>query len=82
MEGKEVRQKLTELFGSQLRFNGDFDSFAGKLKQGMQDDLITWCSSCKDGVALGSVPPKKDCKDLFVFFRKIGNSIRAVLIKC
>ena len=27
MEGKEARQKLLEIFGSQIKFNKEFDSY-------------------------------------------------------
>lgn len=81
MEPEVVRQKLTELFGGQIRFNRDFEEYAGRLKESMQEDLLKWCSDCKNNLLLGSVPPKKEFKYLYVFFRKIGNNVRAALIK-
>ena len=35
MEGKEARQKLLEIFGSQIKFNKDFDNHIIGLKKGM-----------------------------------------------
>lgn len=81
MEGKEARQKLLEIFGSQLKFNKDFDSYAAKLKEGMLDDLVEWCKRCKENKELGSVPQKKEFKSLYIFFRKIASDVRVVLIK-
>jgi len=81
MDTKEVKAKLIEFFGYQIRFNKNFENFVSNLKEGMQEDLIKWCEDCKNDIALGSVPPKKEFKDLFVFFRKIGNQVRATLIK-
>lgn len=77
----EVKQKLIEIFGSQIKFNKEFDSYINNLKENMKEEFIKWCVDCKEGLILGSVPPKKHLKDLYVFFRKIGNNIRAVLIK-
>jgi hypothetical protein len=76
-----LKKKLIDIFGSQIEFNKDFDLYSDNLKEGMKLDLIKWCEDCFKGEALGSVPPKKEHKDLFVFFRKIGNSTRAILIK-
>jgi len=47
----------------------------------MVEDLLSWCTDCKNGISLGSVPPDKKYRNLYVFFRKIGNSTRVVLIK-
>ncbi len=81
MEGKEARQKLCEIFGSQIKLNKDFDKHIRRLKDSMVAELIEWCIRCKENKEIGSVPQKKEFKNLYVFFRKIGSDIRAVLIK-
>ena len=81
MEGKEVRQKLLEIFGSQIKFNKNFDSHILKLKEGMLNDFIEWCKRCKENKELGSVPQKKEFKHLYIFFRKIASDTRVILIK-
>lgn len=81
MEGKEARQKLLKILGSQIRFNRDFDDNIAKLKEGMAEELIAWCEGCKENKEPGSVPSKKEFKHLYVFFRKIASDIRATLIK-
>jgi hypothetical protein len=81
MEGKEARQKLTELFGNQIGFNKEFDNIFVRLKDGMAFELLTWCKNCKNNKELGSVPPKKEHKNLYVFFRKIASDVRVTLIK-
>lgn len=78
---EEIRQKLVEIFGVQIKFNKYFDDNFKKLKEGMQQELIDWCIRCKDNKELGSVPPKKEFKNLYVFFRKIASDIRVTLIK-
>ena len=40
MESKEIRQKLLEIFGSQIKFNKNFDDYILKLKEGMLNDFI------------------------------------------
>lgn len=81
MKGEEVRQKLLKIFGTQIRFNKEFDNLIARLKEGMINDMIEWCRKCKDEEELGSVPPKKEFKNLYVFFRKIASNIRVTLIK-
>lgn len=81
MEGKEVRQNLSKIFGSQIKFNKEFDSLIARLKGGMVNDLIDWCKRCKEEKELGSVPQKKEFKNLYVFFRKIASVVRVTLIK-
>ncbi len=81
MEAKEARQQLLKLFGQQIRFNKDFDDYFAKLKDNMATDLLLWCERCKNNLELGSVPPRKQFKHLYVFFRKIASDVRVVLIK-
>lgn len=81
MKGEEARRKLHEIFGKQIKFNKDFDKYAGQLKEGMMLDFLYWCGNAKEGKELGSVPRKKEYKNLYVFFRKIASDVRAMLIK-
>lgn len=78
---EKVMQELIEIFGNQIKFNKDFEKHIKELKIGMVMDFIEWCKRCKDNKELGSVPPKKEYKNLYVFFRKIASDIRATLIK-
>lgn len=81
MDIKEVHTKLAEIFGSNLKFNRNFDDIVSRLKEGMINDLISWCISCKENKELGSVPPRKEFRNLYVFFRKIASNVRVILIK-
>ncbi|MBI4139948.1 hypothetical protein HY483_03220 [Candidatus Woesearchaeota archaeon] len=81
MDGSKVREELITILGNNVKFNKRFDEFVSKLKEGMAGDLIDWCKRCKENKELGSVPPRKEFKNLYVFFRKIASDVRAVLIK-
>ena len=81
MEGKEARQKLLRTFGNQIRFNREFDDNIIRLREGMAEELIEWCKGCKENKELGSVPPRKEFKHLYVFFRKIASDVRVTLVK-
>ena len=77
----DIKKLITAVLGEDVVFNKDFDKHVLSLKGGMFEDFISWIKNCETGNILGSVPPKREFKDLYVFFRKIGNSKRAVLIK-
>lgn len=81
MEPKEVKQLLLEIFGMQIKFNKEFDTYILQLKEGMISDFIDWCKGCKEDKEIGSVPSKKEYKHFYVFFRKIGSNVRVTLIK-
>ena len=81
MEGKEARQKLLEIFGNNLKFNKDFDKNIVRLKDTMIAGLFEWCKRCRDNKELGSVPKKKEFKNMYIFFRKIASDVRITLIK-
>lgn len=81
MESKEVKEALIKIFGTEIKFNKEFEEHIDQLKEGMVDDLIEWCKGCKEERELGSVPSKKEYKNLYVFFRKIGSNMRVTLIK-
>jgi len=51
MEDKEIRKQLLSIFGPQLKFNKEFDKYAEQLKEGMLQDLLTWCDNCKNDLA-------------------------------
>lgn len=81
MELEQVRAKIIGIFNEKIIFNKEFDKNIVKLKKGMIQDLLEWCKNCRDNKELGSVPPKKEFKNLYVFFRKIASDIRVTLIK-
>ncbi|MBT3463952.1 hypothetical protein HOD20_03590 [archaeon] len=81
MNAEKTKQKLIEIFGDQIKFNKEFDKIFENLKKNMQSEFILWCTRCYENKELGSVPPKKEFRHLYVFFRKIGSGIRVVLIK-
>jgi len=81
MEGKEARQKLLKIFNTRIKFNKEFDENISRLKDSMADELIEWCKRCFENKELGSVPQKKEFKNLYVFFRKIASDLRVTLIK-
>jgi len=81
MKDQKIKEEIIEIFGSQIRFNKNFEEHIDELKEGMITDFLEWCKRCKENKELGSVPPRKEFKHLYVFFRKIGSSIRTILIK-
>jgi len=81
MHPEEAKERLKQILGTEITFNKDFDNYFAKLKQSMQENLLSWCAECAGGTAKGSVPTSKEHKDKFVFFRKIGDNTRGILVK-
>ena len=81
MNAKELRNELINIFGNNIVFNKEFDYYAEQLKEEMQIKLLEWCKKCKQDLFRGHTPLKPHLKDLYVFFKKIGNKIRTILIK-
>lgn len=78
MNAEELKSKLKEIFGSQVEFNKEFDSHAETIKN-IDNTLIEWCTSVKDGKIRAIRPPK--LIDGVVFINKIGSSNRCIVIK-
>ena len=74
----DLRQKLKEIFGTQVIFNKEFDKYASTIKN-LDSDMIRWCESVRDG-EIRSIPPKYSRADV-VFIKKIGSSNRCIIIK-
>ena len=81
MNAKQLRDKLIQIFGKDISLNKDFDFYAEQLKNDMQHSLVDWCRKCKDDLIRGHTPNKPHLNDLYVFFKKIGNKVRTILIK-
>ncbi|MBR9690206.1 hypothetical protein GOV08_00825 [Candidatus Woesearchaeota archaeon] len=78
MSAEELKHKIRELFGKQITFNKEFDSYASTIKN-LETNLLEWCSILKEGKIRPLFPPK--LKDSVVFIKKIGSSNRCVVIK-
>ena len=61
--------RLSELLNLK-RKDLDFDRNIMRLKGTMIADLFEWCKGCRDNKELGSVPKKKEFKNLYVFSGK------------
>ena len=81
MNVRKLREKIAEILGDKVYFNDDFDFYARGLKVEMKISLIDWCVYCKEGRLRGQTPLKEKMKNLYVFFKKIGNDTRAILVK-
>lgn len=81
MNAEQLRSEIINIFGKYILFNKDFDDYACQLKEDMYASLVEWCAQCKADQHRGQTPNKPHLQHLYVFFRKIGNQVRVVLIK-
>lgn len=78
MKAEAIKQKLKNIFGEQIEFNKEFDSYAEAIKN-INESLIPWCMLLKEGKIRPIIPPK--LKDSVIFIKKIGSSNRCIVIK-
>lgn len=78
MTAEKLRCKLKELFGNQVIFNKEFDSYAESIKN-IETNLVEWCTLLKEK-KIPPIPASK-LKDGVVFIKKIGLSNRCIVLK-
>jgi hypothetical protein len=78
MNVEKLKLKLKELFGEQIVFNKDFDSYAASIKN-LNENFLPWCESVKKG-GISIIPTSRKLNSV-VFIKKIGSSNRCIIIK-
>ena len=78
MNAPELKYKLQEIFGIQIRFNKDFDKYAEAIKN-IDGNFLEWCVLLKEEKIRAYPSPK--LKDCLIFIKKIGSSNRCIIIK-
>src|SRR3989338_5490092 len=79
MNVEEFKRNLQNIFGEQIRFSVDFDSYTEEIKN-IDDDFIGWCLQLKEK-KIDPIPAKRKYRDHLVFVKKIGSSNRCIVIK-
>lgn len=76
----EARNKIQEILGGQISFEGHFDIVFDNLKESRQQQLLDWIRECKGGK---SIPISSDIvKDLLGFVLQFRDTnFRAILTK-
>ncbi|MBU0629090.1 MAG: hypothetical protein KKC75_07920 [Nanoarchaeota archaeon] len=77
MNAEELKHNLRELFGQQIAFNSDFDSYV-QIIGNMDSNLLDWCLMVKEG-KIRYAPARKI--NGIIFIKKIGSSNRCIVIK-
>lgn len=77
---EEARERISELLGDQITFEGHFDKVFDRLKETRQERLIEWVQKCKEGE---SIPVSSDrIENLLGFVLKFRDTnFRAILTK-
>jgi len=77
---KKAREKIKEILGGQITFEGHFDTVFDSLKETRQTSLIKWVKECRAGK---SIPISSDkIENLLGFVLKFRNTnFRAILSK-
>lgn len=77
---KEAREKIKEILGNQITFEGHFDTVFESLKETRQASVIKWVKDCQAG---NSIPVSSDkIRNLLGFVLKFKDTnFRAILTK-
>lgn len=78
MNVEELKQQLKELFGEQIVFNKEFDTYAATIKN-LDVNLIDWCKRVRDEDIKAQPSPK--IRKILIFIKKIGSSNRCIVLK-
>lgn len=78
MNVEELKQQLRELFGEQIVFNKEFDTYATTIKN-LDVNLIDWCKKVRDEDIKAQPSPK--VREILIFIKKIGSSNRCIVLK-
>ncbi|MCK5283579.1 MAG: hypothetical protein KAK00_09320 [Nanoarchaeota archaeon] len=76
----EVREKIEEILGGEISFEGHFNIVFDNLKENRKKQLIEWITECKEGK---SIPISSDrIKELLGFVLRFrSTNFRAILTK-
>ncbi len=77
INAEELKRKLRAIFGQQIEFNANFDSYASIIKN-IDSNLLEWCLMVKQG-KIRYAPARKI--NGIIFIKKIGSSNRCIVIK-
>lgn len=77
---EEIKNKIREIIGEQIKFDGHFDLVISNLSEQMQLNLIEWVKRCNNKEI--SPEPSPLIRDLLIFFFKPSiTNIRGILTK-
>ena len=77
---EQGREKIKEMLGKRISFEGHFNKVFDNLKENRQKQLIKWIRECKEGKTFALSSGKE--KDLLGFILKFRETnLRAILTK-
>lgn len=79
MRHDEARERIRNILGGGISFEGHFNTCFDNLKDTQQEELILWVKNCRERKE-GPIQSKKD-RAIIGFVRKFGSNLRAILTK-
>lgn len=73
------KEKIKEILGQDLKFDGHFEKCFDNLKETQQQELIEWVRNCKERKT--NVIQSKINREVIGFVKRFGSSLRAILTK-
>ncbi len=79
MHPETGKNKIREILGSNIRFEGHFNKCFENMKETQQEELLKWVKDCKDKKA-SPIQSKKN-KEIIGFVKRIGSNLRAIITR-
>lgn len=79
MLAEEGKERIKEILGQDLKFDGHFDRCFENLKETQRQELILWVNDCKGRKT--SVIQSKLNREVIGFVKRFGSNLRAILTK-
>ena len=79
MDSSEAREKIINILGNNIKFEGHFDKCFNNIKETQQQEIIEWAKKCKN-YKINPIQSKTH-KNTIGFVKKIGSNLRAILTK-
>jgi hypothetical protein len=76
----EAKEKIEEIVGSKIRFDGHFNKVFDELKAGRQEQLLKWIADCKSG-SVSPISSDRVAGLLGFIFKFRDTNFRAILTK-
>lgn len=80
MHPEEIKRKIKEIVGEQIRFEGHFDTVIENISESLQEHLLAWVKDC-NGRREEPFPAPLQRNLLVFFFKPKVTNVRGILKK-
>lgn len=79
MLADDAINRIIEILGANVRFEGHFNKCFDNLKETQQNELVKWVKNCQEH-KVTPILSKKD-RNMIGFVKRVGSNLRVILTK-